>query len=218
MKKFALFVSLAVGAAAAWEISKYLHVAASDGGDLGADTPPDDGMGLSLGFSDVVDTSPAPCTFCEAVNSIVEPIKDAVVTVTRSVFGTPYDALITSSANTYGIPPEVLYKLLYQESRFRPDIIEGRTKSLVGALGIAQFMPATAVEELGSVAAALDPQKAIPGAARYLAKLRTSLGGDLTKAVAAYNWGIGNVKRKGLAAAPKETINYAQNILGVKIA
>lgn len=218
MKKFALFVSLAVGVAAAWEISKYLQSPASDSGDLGATPPLDDGMGLSLGFSDVVDTTPAPCTFCEAVNSIVEPIKDAVVTVTRSVFGTPFDAMITSSANIYGIPPEVLYKLLYQESRFRPDIIEGRTKSPVGALGIAQFMPATAIEELGSVEAALDPAKAIPGAARYLAKLRSSLGGDITKAVAAYNWGVGNVKRKGIAAAPKETQNYVQNILGVTLA
>lgn len=217
MKKFALIVFLAVGAAAAWEISKHLQSALRDGGDLGADTPPDDGMGLSLDFSGAGDTSPAPYTFYDTVNSIVEPIKDAAVTISRSVFGTPYDDLIASSANTYGIPPEVLYKLLYQESRFRPDIIEGRTKSPVGALGIAQFMPATAVEELGSVAAALDPQKAIPGAARYLAKLRAGLGGDLTKAVAAYNWGIGNVKRKGLAAAPKETRKYAMDILGITL-
>jgi soluble lytic murein transglycosylase-like protein len=213
MRRFALFVSLAVGTAAAWEISKYLQSPESKSGDLGANDPPVGGSGFSLG----VDATPAPCTFCEAVNSIVEPIKDAVVTVTRSVFGTPYDALITSSANTYGIPPEVLYKLLYQESRFRPDIIEGRTKSPAGALGIAQFMPATAVEELGSVEAALDPAKAIPGAARYLAKLRSSLGGDIAKAVAAYNWGVGNVKRKGIAAAPKETQNYVQNILGVTL-
>jgi soluble lytic murein transglycosylase-like protein len=213
MRRFALFVSLAVGTAAAWEISKYLQSPESKSGDLGANDPPVGGSGLSLG----VDATPAPCTFCEVVNSIVEPIKDAVVTVTRSVFGTPYDALITSSANTYGIPPEVLYKLLYQESRFRPDIIEGRTKSPAGALGIAQFMPATAVEELGSVEAALDPAKAIPGAARYLAKLRSSLGGDIAKAVAAYNWGVGNVKRKGIAAAPKETQNYVQNILGVTL-
>jgi len=153
----------------------------------------------------------------ETVSETVETLEDTAVAITRSVFGTPYDALIESSAKQYGIEPSVLYKLLYQESRFRPDIIEGRTKSPVGAIGIAQFMPATAIEELGSVQAALDPQKAIPGAARYLAKLRNSLGGDLSKAVAAYNWGVGNVKRKGLTNAPKETQNYVLNILGVKI-
>lgn len=219
MKKFALFVSLAVGAAAALEISKYLQSSqsADAGGDLGA-MPPETGQdGATLDLSAAGDTSPAPCSFCEAVNAVIEPIKDAAVTVTRSIFGTPYDDLITASANQYGIPPEVLYKLLYTESRFRPDIIEGRTKSPAGALGIAQFMPATAVEILGSTAAALDPQKAIPGAARYLSQLRASLGGDLTKAVAAYNWGIGNVKRKGIAAAPKETRNYAMAILGIDL-
>lgn len=185
MRKFALFVSVAVGIAAAVEITRRLR---------------------------------QPSTDKDLSTSVYEPVKDVIVTVTRSIFGTPYDALIKSSADTNGIPPEVLYKLLYAESHFRPDIIDGRTKSATGALGIAQFMPATAREELGSVEAALDPIKAIPGAARYLAKLRANLGGDLTKAVAAYNWGIGNVKRKGLANAPTETRNYAFNILGVTLA
>jgi soluble lytic murein transglycosylase-like protein len=152
-----------------------------------------------------------------AVSDFVKPIEDAIVTVKNNVFGTPYDDLIEKSAIENGLEPNVLYRLLRQESRFRPDIIEGRTKSPVGALGIAQFMPATAVEELGSVDAALDPNKAIPGAARYLAKLRRAFAGDLTKAVAAYNWGIGNVKRKGLAKAPKETVDYARAIVGVDI-
>jgi soluble lytic murein transglycosylase-like protein len=212
MRKFAFFVSLAVGAAVAWEISRQKPAERS------AEPMPEGIGGVSLDVSGVVDTTPAPCTFCAAVNAVVEPIKDAVVTVTRSVFGTPYDALINSSAVANGLPPETLYKLLYAESRFRPDIIEGRTKSPVGALGIAQFMPATAVEWLGSAEAALDPQKAIPGAARYLAWLRHRFNGDLKKAVAAYNWGIGNVQRKGLTSAPKETQNYVLNILGEKIA
>lgn len=151
------------------------------------------------------------CSLCEAVNSVVEPLKDEVVSISRAVFGTPYDALIESSASDYGIPPGVLYRLLRQESRFRPDIIEGRTVSPVGALGIAQFMPATA-EELGIDP--LDPNQAIPAAARYLSRLRDSLGGDLTAAVAAYNWGIGNVKRRGLKNAPSETRNYVVAITG----
>ena len=202
MKKFALFVSLVIGVAAAWEISKYVAQSQDNAPDTSNnDVTPENAPAESNIFS-----------------SIVDPIKDTAVTITRSIFGTPYDVLITSSANQYGIPPQVLYKLLYTESRFRPDIIDGRTKSPAGALGIAQFMPATAQQELGSTAAALDPAQAIPGAARYLAKLQRQLGGDLTKAVAAYNWGIGNVQRKGLSAAPKETRDYAMNILGVKIA
>lgn len=212
MKRLALFVMVAVAVAAAYEVNK-----TSGDGATSDNAPPTDENALSEVLSAAGDTSPAPDPVSASVGVIFQSVKDTAVTLSRAAFGTPFDALITSSANAYWIPPEVLYKLLYTESRFRPDIIEGRTKSPTGALGIAQFMPATAIEELGSVAAALDPQKAIPGAARYLAKLRASLGGDLTKAVAAYNWGIGNVKRKGLAAAPKETVNYAFNILGVKI-
>lgn len=127
-------------------------------------------------------------------------------------FGTPYDALIVSSAKNAGIEPAVLYRLLNQESRFRPDIISGATRSPVGAMGIAQFMPATAREWLGSEAAALDPQKAIPGAAKYLAWLERKTG-DIVSAVAAYNWGIGNVLKEGLAKAPLETRQYVQAVL-----
>jgi soluble lytic murein transglycosylase-like protein len=79
-------------------------------------------------------------------------------------------------------------------------------------MGIAQFMPATAAEELGSVEAALDPSVAIPGAARYLAKLYAALGA-WDAALGAYNWGLRNVQRRGLAAAPAETRDYYTTIL-----
>lgn len=146
----------------------------------------------------------------------IEKLNETVQTVSRFVFGTQYDALIIESAERYGISPAILYKLLNQESRFREDIIFGRVKSSVGALGIAQFMPATAIQELGSINAALDPERAIPGAARYLAKLIRQTG-SLAAGVAAYNWGVGNVTRKGLKKAPRETIDYVATIVGVDI-
>lgn len=121
--------------------------------------------------------------------------------------------LITSTEGKYGIPAGMLDRLLYQESRYRTDIITGRKRSPVGAMGIAQFMPATAKEEMGSTAAALDPARAIPAAGAYLKKLYNLTGGDWTAAVASYNWGVGNVTRKGLAAAPKETRDYIAAIV-----
>lgn len=108
-----------------------------------------------------------------------------------------------------GIPPNMLARLLYQESRYREDIITGKTRSPVGALGIAQFMPATA-REMGIDP--LNPPQAINGAARYLARLYDKFG-NWTEALAAYNWGSGNVQRKGLANAPTETRNYFVQIL-----
>jgi soluble lytic murein transglycosylase-like protein len=124
----------------------------------------------------------------------------------------PYQTLIMQAARDNDVPFEILAWLLWKESRYNPAIIDGTRRSRVGALGIAQFMPATARQELGSEAAALNPVIAIPGAATYLAKLYQSTG-SWAQALAAYNWGIGNVQRKGLAAAPAETRDYYTTIL-----
>ena len=58
----------------------------------------------------------------------------------------------------------------------------------------------------------LDPFQAIDGAGRYLASLYRQTG-SWTEALAAYNWGIGNVNRRGIASAPTETRNYYTQIL-----
>jgi len=124
----------------------------------------------------------------------------------------PYQGIITAAAATHGVPVQILAWLLWKESRYNPAIINGTKRSSVGAMGIAQFMPATAREELGSEAAALDPAQAIPGAARYLRRLYNRTG-TWSEALAAYNWGIGNVTRKGLTRAPAETTDYYETIL-----
>lgn len=124
----------------------------------------------------------------------------------------PYQAIIIPAGQDNGVPISILTWLLWKESRYNPVIIDGTKRSRVGALGIAQFMPATAVDELGSVNAALDPAQAIPGAARYLARLYNATG-TWAQALAAYNWGIGNVQRKGIGAAPAETRDYYTTIL-----
>ena len=129
-----------------------------------------------------------------------------------------YAPMIANIEKKYSIPSGLLHKLIKAESAFRSDIITGKKRSSTGALGIAQFMPATAREWIGTEAAALNPALALDGAARYLKWLYAQVGNDWTKAVAAYNWGIGNVKKKTLASAPTETKNYVKKILGVSIA
>lgn len=124
----------------------------------------------------------------------------------------PYRQVIEDAAAQYSVPVSILAWLLWKESRYLPEVISGARRSRVGALGIAQFMPATAREILGSEAAALDPARAIPGAARYLANLYRRFG-TWSQALAAYNWGMGNVERRGLAAAPAETQDYYNTIL-----
>lgn len=121
----------------------------------------------------------------------------------------PYTDAIRAAEAKYQLPDSLLARVLHQESRFRPDIINGSTTSTAGAQGIAQFMPATAAD-LGIDP--LDPFQAIPAAGKYLRQLFDRLG-SWDRALAAYNWGIGNVQRKGLDAAPLETRNYVSQVL-----
>jgi soluble lytic murein transglycosylase-like protein len=121
----------------------------------------------------------------------------------------PYQDTITQAAQANGVPVSILAWLLWKESRYNPAVIDGTKRSRVGALGIAQFMPATAADEGIDP---LDPSQAIPGAARYLARLYRSTG-TWAEALAAYNWGVGNVQRRGISSAPPETVNYYTDIL-----
>lgn len=150
------------------------------------------------------------------VESLGETVVSAAQTVRASVLGyspdvvpTQYRAAIAQAEAANSIPAGLLARLLWQESRYRADIIDGRTRSAVGAVGIAQFMPATAAEWGVNP---LDPLQSIDGAGRYLAWLRRRVN-TWAEALAAYNWGIGNVQRKGLAAAPLETRSYYTQIL-----
>lgn len=127
----------------------------------------------------------------------------------ESLIPAKYLSAIRAAESRYGLPSNLLARLLYQESRYRDDIINGRTRSQVGALGIAQFMPATA-RQFG-----IDPlnsDQAIDAAGKYLKQLFTQTG-TWVSALAAYNWGIGNVLKKGIQNAPLETKNYYSNIL-----
>jgi len=146
-------------------------------------------------------------------NIIEDGIDDMSNIVTGWPIGSgPYQDIIRDAAIRTGVPVSILAWLLWKESRYTPAIVSGARRSPVGAMGIAQFMPATAREILGSEAAALDPVQAIPGAARYLRSLYRRYG-NWTHALAAYNWGLGNVDRRGLAAAPAETTDYYTVIL-----
>lgn len=148
----------------------------------------------------------APAMFTETAAQLVES--------TRKIFQLPpggqqYAEAIRAAEQSNGIPDSLLARLLHQESRYRQDIISGQTRSPVGAVGIAQFMPATAAEWKVNPT---DPYSSIDGAGRYLRWLYDRLG-SWDKALAGYNWGIGNVQRQGLDKAPAETRAYVTEIL-----
>lgn len=121
----------------------------------------------------------------------------------------PYLDAIRAAESKYSLPENMLARLLQQESSYDPKIIDGTRRSPVGALGIAQFMPATA-KQFGIDP--LNPWQAIDAAGKYLAQLFRQFG-NWADALAAYNWGPGNVKKRGIASAPTETRNYFGQIL-----
>lgn len=205
----ALIFALALaagGAIAWWQRARYLDGAAAASGD-------------ALG----IDQAGAPDETAAAAAPAADPVSFSAGASVRELFyngdamskafqlpptAAPYAEKIAQVENAQGLPPGLLGRLLHQESRFRPDIISGRVKSPVGAMGIAQFMPATA-KDVG--VDPLDAFASIDAAGRYLKKLYT-LTGSWADALASYNWGVGNVLRKGLSAAPAETRQYVAEI------
>jgi hypothetical protein len=120
-----------------------------------------------------------------------------------------YKQVIADAARTYGIDENILTNLLAKESSWDPAVISGKKSSKAGALGVAQFMPATA-KWLGINP--LDTTQAINGAAKYLSSLNKKFG-DMSTALAAYNWGEGNVTNYGVKSLPLETSTYVKAIM-----
>lgn len=121
----------------------------------------------------------------------------------------PAVAVLDGLEKSFGLPAGMLDRIWNIES--------GRGKNMVspaGATGHFQFMPATAKEMGMTREDTFDFEKSSKAAAEYLAKLMKLFDGDEMKAVAAYNWGMGNVQRKGLDGAPKETVDYLRKYTG----
>jgi hypothetical protein len=119
-----------------------------------------------------------------------------------------WSAVANEAADANGIPREFLIRLLLQESGFKPTSI-----SKAGALGIAQFMPATAIAV--GLTDPFDPVRAIHASATHLAALLKRFG-NLGLAAAAYNAGPERVSAwlSGRRGLPRETQDYVLKVTG----
>jgi hypothetical protein len=122
-----------------------------------------------------------------------------------------------AAASANGLPFEFFARLIWQESRFRPDAIGPVTRSGARARGIAQFMPRTASER--GLLDPHDPVQALPKSAEFLRELRNEFG-NLGLAAAAYNAGPRRVRDwlEGRGGLPAETEHYVETITGRPIA
>jgi hypothetical protein len=132
------------------------------------------------------------------------PVKDRVVTRSHHEICSS----VAESAHSNDLPLPFFIHLLFQESRFKPDIV-----SRAGAQGIAQFMPETAATV--GLNNPFDPTQAIAASARLLGDLVRRFG-NLGLAAAAYNAGPRRIQawldKKG--KLPEETQHYVKTITG----
>ena len=112
---------------------------------------------------------------------------------------------IASAARSNGLDPALVRAVAVQESGLRRE-----ARSHRGAMGVMQLTADTA-KDLG-----VDPKdlhQNIQGGAAYLRTLLVAFGGDVAKALAAYNAGPGAVQRYGGVPPFGETRHYVTSIL-----
>lgn len=119
---------------------------------------------------------------------------------------TKFDAFIYEASERYGIPASLIKAIIKVESDFVPNAV-----SRAGACGLMQIMPLTA-QELG-LADVFDPRENILGGARYLKRMLSEFGNDLTLALAAYNAGPTRVAAINDVPRIKETQDYVVKVL-----
>jgi soluble lytic murein transglycosylase-like protein len=120
---------------------------------------------------------------------------------------TPFGAEIFQAAERHGLDPALVAAVVRAESAFDP-----RAVSHKGARGLMQLMPATAGRFGLAIDEIHDPAKNLDAGARYLAWLIERFGGDVLRALAAYNAGEGTVDRYGGVPPYRETRNYIKRI------
>jgi len=114
-------------------------------------------------------------------------------------------SLVQSTALKHGVNPKLALAVAKTESNLTPTAI-----SPVGAVGVMQLMPATA-QELG-VKNIYNLEENIDGGVRYLKQMLLTFGGDVTKAIAAYNAGPGAVKNYNGIPPYQETQDYVRKV------
>ncbi len=137
-----------------------------------------------------------------------------------------YKDMIQRVLSQEGVPQDLIYQAV-AESGFHPQAVDARS----GAGGMWQFMPSGnyGLARSGWYDERFDPEKSTHAYARYIKMLYNQFG-DWYLAMAAYDWGAGNVQRAvqrtGYAdfwelyrrnALPQETKNYVPIILAATI-
>lgn len=135
-----------------------------------------------------------------------EPAESVSTPVSSSSCPQPLHDIISRASRRYGVDQGLIRAVIRAESNFNPNAV-----SSAGARGLMQLMPGTA-RGLG-VTDSFDPEQNVMAGTRYLRQMLDRYNGDLDSALAAYNWGPGNVDRRG-GFLPRETRSYLSTVKG----
>lgn len=128
-----------------------------------------------------------PTSF-QALGELIQRKFDGIISSygLRLVFPVEYFDLIKKAAEQQGLDPLLVLSLIKQESAFSED-----ANSSVGAMGLMQLMPFTAIETDPEVrnAQLLKAERNIQVGTKYLKKLLTRYRWNVAYALAAYNSG-----------------------------
>ena len=115
--------------------------------------------------------------------------------------------LVSAVAKENGLDPALLHAVVTVESGYNP-----KARSVKGASGLMQLMPATAKRY--QVTDIWDPKQNLSGGARYLSDLLKMFNNNLGLALAAYNAGENAVIQYGNRIPPyAETRSYVPSVI-----
>jgi soluble lytic murein transglycosylase-like protein len=118
---------------------------------------------------------------------------------------TAYDSIIDEHASQHGVRSDLVRAVIQAESAFNP-----AARSVKGAMGLMQLMPATAVAY--GVINAYDPAENIRAGVAYLRGLLDRYSQNEELALAAYNAGPTAVAKYGAVPPYRETKDYVAKI------
>ena len=108
----------------------------------------------------------------------------------RKASAADYDDEVEAAGQHYSVDPNLTRAVMGVESEGKPGLVSPK-----GAMGLMQLMPDTAAGM--GVTDPQDPHQNIWGGTRYLREMIDRYGGDIPRALAAYNAGPGRVKPGG---------------------
>lgn len=183
-------------------LARRLQINLMKGVLLERDDHSDDGLFFSSGLEDLmIQSAAARSQMIDSYAAVQRfSLQDEPQTARQNI-----DRLIDKVAAHVRLAPELIHSVVNAESDYQADAV-----SHAGAQGLMQLMPETA-SELG-VDDSFDPEQNLFAGSRYLKQLLEKYDGDLDHALAAYNWGQGNVDRRGLEQMPDETRRYIAKV------